>query len=56
MADMANCCIFQIVGPMNTIFYSQNKKSKVKSADGKVVEVAVQRDILGFLITKSQEL
>ena len=37
-------------------FSASNKKTKVKSKNGKVVEVAVQRDILGLLLAKSQEL
>ena len=28
----------------------------MKGAAGKTIEVAVQRDVLGFLLTKSQEL
>ena len=34
-------------------FSASNKKTKVKSKNGKVVEVAVQRDILGLLLAKS---
>ena len=37
-------------------FSASNKKTKVKNKNGKVVEVAVQRDILGFLLAKSQQL
>ena len=37
-------------------FSANNKRSKIKGANGKTVEVAVQRDILGFLLAKSQEL
>lgn len=33
-----------------------HKQSQVKTTYGKVVEVSVQRDMLGFLLTKSQQL
>ena len=32
-----------------------NKKTQMKEDDGKVIEVAVQRNILGFRFAKSQE-
>ena len=37
-------------------FSYTHKRSKVKTTNGKVVEVSVQRDMLGFLLTKSQQL
>ena len=37
-------------------FSCKEKKSKVTSSTGKTIEVAVQRDILGFLVAKSQEM
>ena len=37
-------------------FFASNKKTKVTSKNGKVAEVAVQRDILGLLLAKSQML
>ena len=36
-------------------FSTSNLKTKVKNKNGKVVEVAVQRDVLGLLLAKSQE-
>ena len=35
-------------------FSNNEKKTKLKSSAGKTVEMAVQRDILGFLLAKSQ--
>ena len=37
-------------------FSSKEKKSKVTSSTRKTLEVAVHRDILGFLVAKSQEM
>ena len=37
-------------------FSGNERKTKLKSSTGKTMEVAVQRDILGFLLAKSQEL
>ena len=37
-------------------FSVNHKKTKVKSAKEKTIEVKVQRDVLGFLLAKSQEL
>ena len=37
-------------------FSNNEKKTKLKSSAGKTIEMAVQRDILGFLLAKSQEL
>ena len=37
-------------------FSNNFKKTKAKSSRGKTIEVAVQRDILGFLFAKPQEL
>ena len=37
-------------------FSYKHKRSKVKTTNGKIVEVSVQRDMLGFLLTKSQQL
>ena len=37
-------------------FSANDKRSKIKGANGKTVEVAFQRNILGFLLAKSQEL
>ena len=36
-------------------FSSSNKKATIKKSNGKTVEVQVQRDVLGFLLAKSQE-
>ena len=36
-------------------FSDAHKKTKVTNKSGKTVEVAVQRDVLGFLLAKSQE-
>ena len=36
-------------------FSFSNKKSKVKAANGKIVDIAAQREILGFLLVTSQE-
>ena len=32
------------------------RKTNVKNKDGKILEVAVQRDVLGLLLAKSQEV
>ena len=37
-------------------FSVSRKKSKIKTANGKIVKVTAQRDILGLLLVKSQEL
>jgi hypothetical protein len=37
-------------------FSATIRKTKLKSSTGKIIEVTVQRDILGFLAAKSQEL
>ena len=37
-------------------FSNSNKKVMVKNKDGKVAEVSIQRDVLGLLLAKSQEL
>ena len=37
-------------------FSGNERKTKLKSSTGKTMEVAVQRDILAFLLAKSQEL
>ena len=46
--------------PITTVewkdFTSSNRTAKAKTSKGKTIEVKVQRDILGFLLAKSQEL
>ena len=37
-------------------FSASNKKTNVKNKNGKDIEVAVQRDVLGLLLAKSQQL
>ena len=46
--------------PITTVewkdFTSSNRTAKANTSKGKTIEVKVQRDILGFLLAKSQEL
>ena len=37
-------------------FSDEFKKAKIKTKKGNVIEVSVQRDVLGLLLEKSQEI